>query len=67
MKIFSERLKELRQENNISLKALSKALGVSDIAISRWENGLRTPNIEYLLAIAKFFGVSSDYLIGLED
>ncbi|MBQ7351332.1 MAG: helix-turn-helix transcriptional regulator [Clostridia bacterium] len=67
MKIFSERLKELRQENNISLKALSKAIGVSDIAISRWENGLRTPNIEYLLAIAKFFGVSSDYLIGLED
>ena len=67
MKIFAERLKELRKEKSISLKALAKEIGVSDIAISRWENQLRIPNIENLKSIAEYFGVSSDYLLGLED
>lgn len=67
MKIFAERLKELRKEKSISLKALAKEIGVSDIAISRWENQLRIPNIENLKSIAEYFGVSADYLLGLED
>lgn len=64
---FSERLKELRIENGLSLKELANAIGVSDVAISRWENRQRTPNIESLIALAKFFRVSTDYLLGLED
>lgn len=67
MKIFAERLKELRTEKGLSLKELATKIGVSDIAISRWENELRIPKIDTLASIAKFFGVSSDYLIGLED
>lgn len=67
MKIFAERLKELRLEKNLSLKDLAKGIGSSDVAISRWENELRIPNIENLYLIAKFFGVSADYLIGLEN
>ena len=67
MKIFAERLKELRIERNLSLKQLAKEIGVSDIAISRWENQLRIPNIEVLVTIARFFGVTTDYLVGLED
>ena len=64
---FPERLKELRLENNMSINELAKQLGVSPIAISRWENNLRVPNIINLYSIAKFFDVSADYLIGLED
>lgn len=67
MKIFAERLKELRIEKGISLKILAKEIGVTDIAISRWENEKRIPNIENLVLIANYFGVSSDYLLGLED
>lgn len=67
MKIFAERLKDLRIEKGLSLKALAKEIGVTDIAISRWENELRIPNIENLALIAKYFGVSADYLVGLED
>ena len=67
MNKFAERLKELRQEHNISLKKLAKEIGVSDIAISRWENELRIPNIESLIALAQYFGVTADYLLGLED
>ena len=64
---FSERLKELRQEKGLSQRALARELKVSQAAIARWEAGLQIPTIEIAMVIAKYFGVSSDYLIGLED
>lgn len=67
MKIFAERLKELREEQHLSTRELGKEIGVSNIAISRWEREVRIPNIENLVAIAKYFRVSTDYLCGLED
>jgi transcriptional regulator with XRE-family HTH domain len=67
MKIFSERLRELRIENKLSMKALAKQIGASDVAINNWENQINEPKISYLYKLAKFFNVSSDYLIGLEN
>ncbi len=67
VEIFAERLKELREEKGISLKALGNAIGVSDIAISRWENLKRVPNIEVLALLADFFNVTTDYLLGREN
>lgn len=67
MEIFCKRLRELRLEMEISTIKLAKALDVSSTAISRWENGKRTPNIEQLRKLALFFNVSSDYLLGLVD
>lgn len=67
MKIFAERLKELRTEEGLTIVDLAKAIGVSNIAISRWERLQRIPNIEVLYKLARFFKVSADYLIGLED
>ena len=67
MSVFAERLKELRLEKNLSIKALAIKIGVSDVAIGRWEKGQRTPSIDSLVSLAVFFGVSTDYLVGLED
>jgi len=67
MKIFGERLKELRQTKKWSTKELGTRLNVSDSTISRWENSIIIPTIDNLYNIAVLFGVSSDYLIGLED
>lgn len=67
MKVFCERFKELRIEKGLSVLALSKALNVSHSTITRWETEQRIPNIEHLKNIAKFFDVSSDYLIGLTE
>lgn len=64
---FSERLKELRQEKNISTRTLASAIGVSNSIISKWEKGQRTPTIDNLYNLAVFFGVSADFLIGLSD
>lgn len=67
MKIFCERLKDLRKESGMSTNALGKILGVSGSTITRWENEIIIPSIEHLYNIAKYFHVSADYLIGFEN
>ncbi len=64
---FALRLKELRQERGIGQIELAKKLEVSKGIISLWENGLREPNMYSLIKLAKFFNVTIDYLVGLED
>ena len=67
MESFAQRLKELREDKGLSLTALAKEVCFTQAAIGRWESKRRTPNIETLIAFAKFFNVSTDYLLGLED
>lgn len=67
MQIFCERFKDLRKENRLSTIDLGKELGVSNSTITRWENGVIVPSIDNLFNIAKYFKVSADFLIGLED
>ena len=64
---FSERLKDLRIQKNISMYDLSVQLGVSNAAICKWENELTEPKASNIKSIAEFFEVSTDYLLGLED
>ena len=65
--IFSERLKELRIEKGIGQIDLAQAIKVSKGIISLWENGLREPKLSNLIALAEFFEISIDYLVGLEN
>jgi len=67
MNKFSERLKELRLEFGLSQDALAKKVGITHTAIFLWEQGKRVPNLDAVITIAKYFGVSLDYLAGLED
>lgn len=64
---FGEKLKELRLERKMGQVDLAQAIGVSKGIISLWENGLREPTLANLVAIAKYFEVSIDYLAGLEN
>lgn len=57
-------IKKLRAENNITQDALATAIGVTPQAISRWESEGGYPDIELLPALADFFSVSVDELIG---
>ena len=67
MSIFATRLRVLRTEKKLSMKNLAKQINTTDTAISNWENDINEPKISYLVSLAKFFNVSSDYLLGLED
>ena len=67
MKTFGARLKELRIERKLSHTELGKIIGVNGSTISRWENGVISIKDEDLVRVAKFFGVKTDFLLGIED
>ena len=93
MKVFSERLAKLMQEEKISayrlakivgvsnqcvlnwldeinepkLPDLNKALKVSQSIIARWESGECEPTVTNILAIAEYFSVTTDYLLGKDE
>ena len=67
MEVFAERLKELRLEKDLGQEALAEELGLSHGIISLWENALREPKMSNLILLAKYFDVTIDYLVGLED
>lgn len=65
--VFAERLKELRQERCLSQIALSKAIGVSQKAIDYWEREINEPKATYIVRLADYFDVTTDYLLGREN
>lgn len=64
MEIFSKRLKELREENNVSLNDLAEAIGSTKSALSKYERGIVTPSLTVACKIAEYFGESLDYIAG---
>ena len=63
-KIFRERLRGLRNEKGISQELVAKELGITESAYQNYEVGRRKPTFNILPAIADFFKVSVDYLLG---
>ena len=67
MKIFAKRFLELRLEQNLSQEKLAKVFSVGQQTISKWERDICEPDYNTLVAVAKFFDVTTDYLLGLTD
>ena len=67
MSSFAERLKELRIEKALSQEQLAGKVGLTHTAIGLWELNKRTPNLEAVIRLAKFFNCSVGYLAGTED
>ena len=66
MKIMiSEKIRKLRKDFSISQVTLAKELGVTKQCVSNWENDNILPSIEMLIKIAKYFNVSTDYLLDI--
>ena len=62
--IFPQRLQELRKQRRLSARALSELCGMGKSRILLYERDEQEPTISKLEAIADFFGVSTDYLLG---
>lgn len=60
---LDERLQELRKSRGLSQEQLAEAAGVSRQAVSKWELGESAPELEKVLALSEFFGVTTDYLL----
>lgn len=61
---FIETIKKLMKENHLSIEKFMKALNMSEANYYRWQKGNNKPSMNSLIAIAKFFDVSIDYLVG---
>lgn len=64
---FHQRLRKLREEKQMTQEDLAVVFGGSKTRITNYESNQRKPNIDLVAKMAKFFGVSVDYMLGLTD
>lgn len=64
---LNENIRSLRLARNLSQVDLAKALGVTKQSVSNWENNNIQPSIDMLIHLARFFSVSTDFLLGLDQ
>ena len=62
---FSQTLRKLREDKKISQKSVSQDLGISQALLSHYEKGVRECGLSFLIKAAKYYGVTTDYLLGL--
>ena len=67
MKVVAERIKNLRTERGIGQNLMAKELEVSNASISYWENAKQEPSAQAIYKMARYFGVSADYILGIEN
>lgn len=64
---FASILNSLRRENNLSQKKAADELGISQALLSHYENGVREPKMEFIIKACRYYGVSTDYILGRTD
>lgn len=67
MASFAERLKTLREEKKVTQRVIAAYLGLTDTAYGFYEQGKNYPNMDALVKLADYFGVSLDYLVGRSE
>ena len=65
--MLNERIRDLRCAMKLNQTELAEKLNVSKQTVSNWENNNILPSIDTLIKVADFFGVSIDYLLGMEN
>ncbi len=64
---FGNRLKNLRKSRGITQSELAETLEVTQQTVGFWENGVSIPSVETVIKAAKYFGVTIDYLLCVDD
>ncbi len=65
--MIAERIKTLRETNNLTQSALAKKLNVTRSSVNAWEMGISVPSTSLIVDIARLFHVSTDYLLGIDS
>lgn len=65
--MIGDRIRYLREQNNLTQTQLSKILGISRSAVNAWEMSISTPSVVYLVQLAQLFHVSTDYILCLDN
>ena len=64
--MYLKRLRELREDRDKTQTEIAKILGMKQSQYSRYENGIRDIPLDSLITLAKYYGVSTDYILGLK-
>lgn len=64
--MIAERIKQLREQSDLTQAALAKQLGITRSSVNAWEMGISVPSTQYVTELAGIFRVSTDYLLGVE-
>lgn len=64
--MYLKRLRELREDRDKTQAEIAKILGMKQSQYSRYENGIRDIPLDSLITLAKYYGVSTDYILGLK-
>ena len=64
---LAERIRALREKSGKTQSELAKALGLTRSGVNAWEMGLSVPSTPYIVELAKYFHVTTDYLFGLDE
>lgn len=65
MKYYQIKIRELREDNDLTQKDIANYLGIEQTVYSRYETGRNELSIENLIKLCKFYNVASDYILGL--
>ena len=65
MCVIADKIKILREKKGITQSELANNLGITRSAVNAWEMGVTVPSTQYVVELAKFFNVSTDYLFDL--
>lgn len=66
MKNYNDRLRDLREDNDLKQKDIARELNINQQVYSRYELGVRSLPIEHLIKLCKFYNVSSDWVLGID-
>ena len=67
MKAWNVIIRELREDHDLKQSDIAKILGTTQQVYSRYENGINEMPIKHLITLCKFYNVSADYILGLEN
>ena len=67
MKTYVERIRELREDKDLKQKEVAKLLKTTQQVYSRYEMGITEIPVRHIISLARFYGVSTDYILGLKD
>ena len=65
--MVAAKIKLLRDQRGMTQTELAKRLGITRSSVNAWEMGISVPSTQYIVELAKFFNVSTDYLLGMEE
>ncbi len=64
---YVKRIRDLREDNDKTQQEIAEVLGTSQSMYARYERGANEMPIRHLITLCRYYGVSSDYMLGLKD